>query len=168
MLLVEGLVCVLSTVDYDSKRLLLSVLIPQYMNHPTLSCSNLLVPLVYLSLSGTNYLTSNPEIVISSIGDAKEDALVCHTDLATCCRADNDPTNPDRVGRGDWMFPNGTVLPAGTTVTSDTNVTYRTRDKAVIRLHRRGTITTPTGTYCCMIPTSGGGRTFCANLGELM
>ena len=66
------------------------------------------------------------------------------------------------------MFPNGTVLLAGTTVISDTNVIYRTRDEAVIRLHRRGTIATPTGTYCCVIPTSEGERTFCANLGELV
>ena len=140
------------------------------MNHPSLSSSNLLfllVPPVYLSLSGSNYFTSNSEIVISSIGDTNDVALVCHTDLATCCRASDDP-NPGGVGRGDWMFPNGIVLLAATTVTSDTNVIYRSRDTAVVRLHRRGTITTPTGTYCCVIPTSGGERTFCANLGELV
>ena len=67
------------------------------------------------------------------------------------------------------MFPNGTALPAGTSVSvSDTNIIYRTRDEAVIRLHRRGIITSPTGTYCCVIPTNGGERTFCANLGELV
>ena len=37
----------------------------------------------------------------------------------------------------------------------------------VFRLARRGSNPlSPTGSYCCVIPTTGGEMTFCANIGE--
>ena len=43
-------------------------------------------------------------------------------------------------------------------------------DPQLIRLARRDVINpfSPTGSYCCVIPTTGGEMTFCAELGQLL
>ena len=75
-------------------------------------------------------------------------ALECHTDDTSCCRGKD---NPFGVGRGEWYYPNGTVvLPP-----SNGNIIYRTRDHMVIRLNRGpGSLTS--GVYTCVIPGAGG------------
>ena len=102
--------------------------------------------------------------MISSIGDTNDVALVCHTDLSTCCRASDTLTG---VPTGEWKYPNGTNV-LGSKMAAPTDDYFRSRNKQLIRIHRRNNANSPTGTYCCVIPTSGGERTFCANLGELM
>ena len=77
-------------------------------------------------------------------------ALECHTDDTTCCRGDDNPNGP---GRGEWYYPDGTVVPpppsgGGTEF-------YRTRGHMVIRLNRVGVLT-PTGVYRCEVPGAGG------------
>ena len=119
-------------------------------------------PPVYLSLSSTNYFTNNSEIVISSIGKTNDDALVCHSDLSTCCSSRENPSGP--MGMGEWRFPGGANIPISYMATPNDNY-YKTRDTKLIRLHRRNN-DMYTGTYCCVIPTSGGMETFCANLSE--
>ena len=76
-------------------------------------------------------------------------ALECHTDDTTCCRGID---NPDGSGRGEWYYPDGTVVPppgGGTRF-------IRTRDHMVIRLNRVGHTLSPTGVYRCEIPGAGG------------
>ena len=71
------------------------------------------------------------------------DGVVCHTDLSTCC------SGGQGIHRGDWYFPNGTVLPfVGSSVPIGLS---RTAQIAVIR---RTTATGPTGIYHCDIPTN--------------
>ena len=71
------------------------------------------------------------------------DGVVCHSDLSTCC------SGSQSVHRGDWYFPDGTVLPfAGDTVPIGLG---RTAQIAVIR---RTTATGPTGIYRCDIATT--------------
>ena len=75
-------------------------------------------------------------------------ALECHTDDTTCCRGID---NPDGPGRGEWYYPDGTVVPppgGGTEF-------YRTRQHKVIRLNRIHDLS-PTGVYRCEIPGAGG------------
>ena len=103
--------------------------------------------------------------MISSIGDTNDVALVCHTDLTTCCRASDTPIDVGSIG--EWMFPDGTYV-LGSIMAAPTDNYFRTRNEQLIRLHRRNNANSPTGLYCCVIPTSGGMETFCANLGELM
>ena len=109
----------------------------------------------------------NSQIDIDSIGESDEQALVCHTDSPVCCRGMDNPNG--FTGSGEWLFPNGTTIVRSQDVTvSDTDLFYRSRDTQLIRLHRRGNITMPTGTYCCIVPVaSGGDKTFCVELGEL-
>ena len=77
-------------------------------------------------------------------------ALECHTDDTTCCRGIDDL--PNGTGRGEWYYPNGTVVPPPN---SDNSI-YRTRDHMVIRLNRRHGIAQPSGVYTCVIPGAGG------------
>ena len=77
-------------------------------------------------------------------------ALECHTDDTTCCRGIDDPSNG--VGRGEWYYPDGTVVPPPN---NGSNKIYRTRDHMVIRLNRPG-VTEPSGVYTCVIPGAGG------------
>ena len=69
--------------------------------------------------------------------------IVCHSDLHYCCNG------PQGIHRGDWYFPNGTVLPF-----SGNNIPIglgRSAQRVVIR---RTTATGPTGIYRCDIPTN--------------
>ena len=121
---------------------------------------------VYLSLRSTKIITNNTEVLITDIEEHVLYSLTCHTDLTECCR--NSDTG-GQGGRGEWYYPDGRMVPnhaAGEGF-------YRLRNAPqVARLARRvggsGVIYTlsPTGSYCCVIPTSGGEMTFCANIGE--
>ena len=80
-------------------------------------------------------------------------ALECHTDDTTYCRGIDNPNGP---GRGEWYYPNGTVVPPPG---GDTSI-YRTRGHMVIRLNRVDGSTVQTsasGLYKCEIPGVGGG-----------
>ena len=75
-------------------------------------------------------------------------ALECHTDDTTCCSGID---NPNGTGRGEWYYPDGTVVPPPGSGTGF----YRTRDHMVIRLNRVA-VTGPTGVYRCEVPGAGG------------
>ena len=100
---------------------------------------------------------NNSVIDINLVGEGFEGsqitdggALECHTDDSTCCRGID---NPDLPGRGEWYYPNGTVIPppGGGTF-------YRTRGHMVIRLNRVEETDTleQKGEYHCEIPGAGG------------
>ena len=124
---------------------------------------------VYLSLGSTNITTNNTEVLITDIGeDASSDLprLTCHTDLTTCCR--NNDTG-GQGGIGEWYYPNGMAVKNFNASDTAGEKFYRVRNAPqVIRLSRRVDYDplSPTGSYCCMIPTSGGNMTFCVNIGE--
>ena len=70
---------------------------------------------------------------------------------------------------GEWYYPDGRMVPTSAAGEGF----YRVRNAPqVARLARRvagpGTTftLTPTGSFCCVIPTTGGEMTFCANTGE--
>ena len=125
---------------------------------------------VYLTLgSGPSITTNNMEILITAIGeDSRLPSLICHTDLIACCRsvADNNGMGP----LGQWTYPDGSVvLKNGPSATAGQEF-YNNRNglRQIIGLNRRETTNpvTPTGSYCCAVPTTGGDMTLCANLGE--
>ena len=76
-------------------------------------------------------------------------ALECHTDDITCCRGID---NPNGRGRGEWYFPDGTVVPPP----GGGDGLYITRDHMVIRLNRGAGTFSLTGMYRCDIPGDGG------------
>ena len=98
---------------------------------------------------------NNSAIDINLVGEGFEGAhitdggaLECHTDDTTCCRGIDNPNGP---GRGEWYYPDGTVVPPSSNGTGF----YRTRNHMVIRLNRVG-VAGPTGVYGCVIPGTGG------------
>ena len=94
---------------------------------------------------GLTALADHSYVDLSTVGSAGDnsDGVVCHTDLGTCCTAG------EGAHRGDWYFPDGTVLPfIGPTVPIGLG---RAAQLAVIR---RTTATGPTGIYRCDIPTN--------------
>ena len=132
---------------------------------------------VYLSLDFELPITANnTEIVITEIGENVPGdlypSLTCHTDLTTCCR--NSDNNFNGSLGGEWYYPSGRMVPKAAAGEGF----YRIRNAPqVARLARRlaqsGSRDTthalgPTGTYCCVIPTTGGEMTLCANIGNLI
>ncbi len=122
---------------------------------------------VYLSLRPGSTLTdNNTEILITSIGEDADGglpSLTCHTDLVACCGGHDTMTNPV----GDWHFPNGNSILVGNKAPSNASF-YIQRNEQAVRLHRRESMEplSPTGSYCCTIPTTRGNMTLCVNLGE--
>ena len=121
-------------------------------------------PLVaYLMLSATRYDTNNTELLITDVqqGGYHNPALVCFTDDPTCCE-----------NEGDWYFPDGTAVLSrdDNPDTTDTFVRDRIPPSTgfhAVRLHRLGSIVSPTGLYCCEVPVAiYGVQRVCVNLGE--
>ena len=125
---------------------------------------------VYLSLGSTNITTNNTEVLITDIGqDASggSPSLTCHTDLRNCCR--NSDTG-FQGGRGEWYYPDGNVVQNNADSMAAGEGFYRFRNAPqVVRLARRASNPlSPTGTFCCVIPTTRGEMSFCANIGISM
>ncbi len=127
---------------------------------------------VYLSLGSTTITNNNTEILITSIGDDAEGglpSLTCHTDLTQCCRSEAE--NNGNGDLGQWTYPNGSlILNNGGSTTAEEYFYFMRNAPQTIRLARRRSINppplSPTGSYCCTIPTTGGEMTLCVNLGE--
>ena len=73
-------------------------------------------------------------------------SLVCNTSNVNthCCRSRD---NPNRDSVGEWYFPNGTMVPRGST--GDITRTGYTHQ---VRLNHRNNAMTPLGTYTCVVP----------------
>ena len=123
---------------------------------------------MYVSLGSKNFTTNNTEVLITRIEEGLPEhlpSLTCHTDLTKCCR------NVDTEGqgrRGEWYYPDGRMVQNNNGSTAAGEGFYRVRNAPqVVRLARRHDKDpfSPTGSYCCVIPTTGGEMTFCINIG---
>ena len=113
-----------------------------------------LPPGVRFSLRGTTF-QNNSLVTLEDIGEW-DDALLCMTDLADCCRGSDTPSGTPSVG--DWFFPNGTAVPNTVIdIINGINIVwkfYRNRGPRVVRMNRRnGGVD---GIYHCEIPVSLG------------
>ena len=122
-------------------------------------------PPVYLSLGTVNPMisTNNTEVLITDIGEDIPNSLpslTCHTDLVQCCRG----SDTEIGALGKWLYPNGTEIPNNA---FGQDFYIRRTAPQHVRLNRRipPAATSPVGLYCCVIPTTVGEMTFCANLG---
>ena len=96
-------------------------------------------PGIRFILKGTTY-QNNSIVTLDDIGEG-DDALLCVTDLTTCCQ-------PSIVNGtlGNWFFPNGTRVPSSGLQWDF----HRTRGQSVVHLQRRRG--GEEGIYQCMIP----------------
>ena len=103
---------------------------------------------VWFSLRNTTY-QNNSLVTLEDIGE-NDTALFCMTQLNTCCRSGKGSV------LGQWFFPNGTHVPSiFVNNTSQPKLKwdfYRTREKMMVLLHRRGGGVA--GIYRCKIPDS--------------
>ena len=89
-----------------------------------------------------NHAYVNLTTVGNDIGDSG-DTVRCHSDLSTCC------SGPQGIHRGDWYFPDGSVLPfasSGSDIVED-------RYAQVVHIRRRNNAMSPSGIYRCDIET---------------
>ena len=97
---------------------------------------------VWFSLNGTTY-QNNSIVILEDIGEGG-DALLCMTNLTTCCRSSDSGGNKSVLG--NWFFPNGTRVPSSNTQWD----IHRSRGHMVVRLNRRRG--GEEGVYRCEIP----------------
>ena len=98
---------------------------------------------MYFELNGKVY-PNNSVIPLSEVGE-NENALLCKTDLVTCCG-----TPPNQFG--EFYYPNGgTVL-----IKKARHGFYRNRGAQEIRLNLREGVTSPTGKFHCAVPDASG------------
>ena len=97
----------------------------------------------YVSFMGQT-LVNHSYVDLSTVGYSSDnsDGVVCHTDLSTCCGI------AQGIHRGDWYFPDGTVLPF-----VGNSVPIGLGRGAQIAVIRRTSGTGPTGIYRCDIAT---------------
>ena len=102
------------------------------------------VPYVSFGVAG-QALANHSYVYLSTVGSASDnsDSVVCHSDLDTCCSGGQGPH------RGDWYFPDGTILPF-----TGGSVPIGLGRGARIAIIRRTTATGPTGIYRCRIATN--------------
>lgn len=94
----------------------------------------------YISLMG-QILVNHSYVDVAMIEYSQNIALICHTDLETCC------SQTEGIHRGDWYFPSGDRLPF-----SGSGDTIEDRRDQKVQLYRlRGN--PPFGIYHCEIPT---------------
>ena len=96
-----------------------------------------------IELNGETY-EDGDEISITDVGVADSAAVLCKTNLTTCCAVSSGVS-----GQGDWIYPNGTEV--GNRRSGDD--IFRTRGDMVVRLHRMDNVVVPTGQYCCEVAT---------------
>ena len=90
-------------------------------------------PPVYVFVGSTNYAAMNSQVYINTIGEADDQALICRTDNAQCCRGS------DGLAAGEWRFPSGEVVPRRALVNASVPF-VSSRDTGILRLHRRGSL----------------------------
>ena len=98
---------------------------------------------VYFELNGKVYL-NNSVIPLSEVGE-NENALLCKTDLVTCCG-----TPPNRFG--EFYYPDGATI----LIQNAGHGFYRNRGVQEVRLNRREGVTSPTGKFHCAVPDASG------------
>ena len=92
-------------------------------------------------------LPNHAYVDLTTVGDdistSSGDTVRCQTDLETCC------TSIQGIHRGDWYFPDGSILPFAPT----NNDIVEDREPQEVHLRRRNNAMSPTGIYRCDIET---------------
>ena len=112
---------------------------------------------LYFTLNGTVYQPGDSILitdvgVVARFGTDPGSSLVCVTSNVNtqCCRS------RDSGNVGEWYFPNGTMVPrnsaAPSAVFTWSGFTHQ------VRLNRRNSATSPTGTFECRVPDEDTGE----------
>ena len=88
-------------------------------------------------------LANHSYVNLLLVNNTESGSVQCQTDLSTCCRVANGPH------RGDWFFPNGSVLNFISS-SDDDIVEHRGPERVDLRRRNNGSAS---GIYHCSIPT---------------
>ena len=96
----------------------------------------------HVSFNGV-VLANRSYVNLLLVNNTESGSVQCHTDLQTCCRVEQGPH------RGDWFFPNGSVL--GFSSSSDDDIVeVRGPERVDLRRRNNGRAS---GIYHCSIAT---------------
>ena len=96
----------------------------------------------HVSFNGV-VLANHSYVNLLLVNNTESGSVQCHTDLQTCCRVEQGPH------RGDWFFPNGSVL--GFSSSSDDDIVeVRGPERVDLRRRNNGSAS---GIYHCSIAT---------------
>ncbi len=99
---------------------------------------------------GSSAIVNNSALSLATIGEGSS-ALICHTELTTCCRGED---NNGGDALGGWRGPNGGNIPD-----SKTDGFYVSRGMSSISLNLAEGSSEVAGTYCCQVPRESGANT---------
>ena len=95
---------------------------------------------MYVSLRGINY-SNNSLVTLTEIGDNMTTALICHTNITSCCKS------LSSSALSNWKYPGRTIVKS-----RYENETFtRNRGKRTIFLYRKEDRLGPTGMYTCEV-----------------
>ena len=117
-------------------------------------------------LRGVSY-SDGDTVLLSDIGEG-ENGLICTTTQTDCCGQNVNGITVTAERRGEFYYPNGTLVP--TRVSTGGDGLFRGRGYQFIVLQRMFTATMnpPTGRYRCDIPDrNGASQNMFINIGEL-
>ena len=78
---------------------------------------------VWFSLESTTYQNNNI-VTLEEIGEGDDNALLCMTNLTTCCQSSGTGEMGNAIG--NWYFPNGSRVPnSGTHFFSEAEVRWQ-------------------------------------------
>ena len=97
----------------------------------------------HVSFNGV-VLANHSYVNLLLVNDTESGSVQCHTDLSTCCRIEQG------LHRGDWFFPNGSVLGFSSSRGHDI-VENRGPQRVDIRRRNNGSAS---GIYHCSIATN--------------
>ena len=91
-----------------------------------------------LSFGNDIVIPNHDYVDLGLMGTSFANSVQCHTDLSSCCTSQH---------HGQWYFPDGQF------VSSDTDI-HEVQKSMRVDLRRRNNATSPSGIYCCEIPTN--------------
>ena len=94
-------------------------------------------------------IANNSALSLAAIGEGSS-TLICHTELSTCCREQDNSGN----ALGGWRGPNKVSVPD-----SNTDGFYVSRGMSFISLNYAEGSSEVAGTYCCQVPRESGATT---------
>ena len=104
---------------------------------------------MYVSLRGNNY-SNNSLVNLTEIGTDKTTALICHTNITSCCKQLG-----SSAGLGEWKYPGRTRVKFRYIKNYEQNELFtRDRGNRTIFLYRKEGTLGPIGIYSCEINDS--------------
>ena len=115
----------------------------KFIFHDTCIHTFLVTPDVYVSLRGKNY-SNNSLVTLTEIGDNRTTALICHTNITSCCNLASSTFS-------EWKYPGRTRVKLRK---AKNELFTRDRGNRTIFLYRKEDTLGPIGIYSCEINDS--------------